>query len=254
MPKLFDPISYTFSQEKLLEAALTHCSCPCSCSAQAGPPEGKGKSELDNQRLEFLGDAVLDLVVSEYLFGLSPNLSEGAMSRVRACFVCESKLASIARDINLGVHLTLSEPEEISGGRDKSSLLADAMEALLGAVFLDGGHEAVKRIFLKLWGPYLGCAKEGLPDIADHKTALQEYTKRKGLGLPVSTLDNPKGPAHQPTFFMSVSVGGSVPRTARAHSKKEAAQLAAKALLKDLEDEEARAQAQTQRAEGSEGA
>jgi ribonuclease-3 len=173
-------------------------------------------------------------VVSDYLFGLQPRLSEGAMSRIRSCFVCESKLATIAREISLGQFLTLSEPEESSGGRDKTSLLADAMEALLGAVFLDGGHEATKALFLKLWEPYLSCAKEGQPDIADHKTALQEYTQRNGLGLPEYTLMNMTGPAHQPTFYMSVKVGDYIPRTAGAHSKKEAAQQAAKALLSDL--------------------
>jgi ribonuclease-3 len=237
MPRLFPPISYTFQNEELLEAALTHCSC--NCSSECISLEDK-QIELDNQRLEFLGDAVLDLVVSDYLFSVRPRLSEGAMSRVRSCFVCESRLASIARDISLGQFLTLSEPEEISGGRDKTSLLADAMEALLGAVFLDGGHDATKKLFLELWGPYLGCAKEGLPDITDYKTALQEYTQRKGLGLPEYSLFNMRGPAHQPTFYMSVKVGDYVPRTARAHSKKEAAQQAAKALLNDLQQENER--------------
>jgi ribonuclease-3 len=236
MPRLFPPISYTFRDEALLEAALTHCSCCCPKEGSARAP---GQSELDNQRLEFLGDAVLDLVVSDYLFGLSPHLSEGAMSRVRACFVCESKLAAIARDISLGGFLTLSEPEESSGGRDKPSLLADAMEALLGAVFLDGGHGAVREIFLRLWAPYLGCAREGQPDITDYKTALQEFTQRGGLGLPAYTLRDSSGPAHQPTFSMSVRVAGYPARAAEARSKKEAAQLAAKALLADLKDAEA---------------
>jgi ribonuclease-3 len=236
MPRLFPPISYTFQKEELLEAALTHCSCTCSTDASTNGK--KSQTELDNQRLEFLGDAVLDLVVSDYLFSLRPRLSEGAMSRVRACFVCESRLATIAREISLGQFLTLSEPEEISGGRDKTSVLADAMEALLGAVFLDGGHDATRKLFLELWSPYLGCAKEGLPDITDYKTALQEYTQRKGLGLPVYSLFNMRGPAHQPTFYMSVKVADYVPRTARAHSKKEAAQQAAKALLSDMLSEE----------------
>ncbi|MDR2338637.1 MAG: ribonuclease III [Deltaproteobacteria bacterium] len=237
MPRLFPPIAYTFKNERLLEAALTHCSCCCQ-----GEPQRNGeKGELDNQRLEFLGDAVLDLVVSDYLFALRPHLSEGAMSRVRACLVCESKLATIARDISLGRFLTLSDPEESSGGREKTSLLADAMEALLGAVFLDGGHEATREIFMRLWAPYLGCAKEGQPDINDYKTALQEFTQRNGLGLPVYTLCNTRGPAHQPVFSMSVKVGDFVPRTAMAHSKKEAAQQAARELLKDLEDEAAKA-------------
>ncbi|MDR2199017.1 MAG: ribonuclease III [Deltaproteobacteria bacterium] len=232
MPRAFPPISYAFRDKALLRAALTHRS---SCPPQAADAVSRdGGSEPDNQRLEFLGDAVLDLVVSEYLFGLRPRLSEGAMSRVRACFVCESRLAAIARSISLGRHLVLSEPEEGSGGRDKTSLLADAMEALLGAVFLDGGQEAVKAIFLSLWAPYLGCAREGLPDITDYKTALQEHTQRHGLGLPEYTLRGALGPAHRPTFSMSVRVEGFPPRAAEASNKKEAAQRAAEALLRDI--------------------
>jgi ribonuclease-3 len=233
MPTPFPPISYAFKNKRLLKAALTHCSCSCPCLAEASAKPSK--DEPDNQRLEFLGDAVLDLVVSDYLFGLRPRLSEGTMSRVRACFVCETRLAEIARDIQLGQFLSLSEPEESSGGRDKTSLLADAMEALLGAVFLDGGHEATREIFLRLWAPYLGCAREGLPDITDYKTALQEYTQRNGLGLPEYSVQETLGPAHQPTFYMSVRVGEHGPRTAGARSKKEAAQQAAKGLLSDLE-------------------
>jgi ribonuclease-3 len=108
------------------------------------------------------------------------------------------------------------------------------MEALLGAAFLDGGHEATREIFLRLWAPYLGCAKEGLPDITDYKTSLQEFTQRNGLGLPSYSLSDTLGPAHRPTFVMSARVAGFPPRTASAPSKKEAAQRAAKELLGDL--------------------
>ncbi|MDR2611811.1 MAG: ribonuclease III [Deltaproteobacteria bacterium] len=233
MARHFPPIGYTFRDERLLQAALTHRSCVCECYVR------DGGEEHDNQRLEFLGDAVLELFISEFLFSLSPRLSEGAMSRVRACFVCEGKLAEIARGIGLGEHLVISQPEDNSGGRDKASLLADAMEALLGAVFLDGGPEETRRIVLRLWSPYISGCSESPPAIADYKTALQEFTQRKGLGLPVYTLANTVGPAHQPTFFISVKVGDQNPATAMAHSKKEAAQNAAKILLQDLMDEEA---------------
>jgi ribonuclease-3 len=222
-----------FRDERLLEAALTHRSCVCECFARAGG------EEHDNQRLEFLGDAVLELFISEYLFSLRPRLSEGAMSRARACFVCEGKLAEIARNIGLGEHLVISQPEDNSGGRCKSSLLADALEALLGAVFLDGGPEETRSLIMKLWSPYLSVCSESPPAISDYKTALQELTQRKGLGLPVYSLSNTVGPAHQPTFFISVRVGSRPPATAMAHSKKEAAQNAAKILLRDLMDEEA---------------
>jgi ribonuclease-3 len=233
MPVLFPPIGYTFQKEELLEAALTHCSCCCP-HGEAHGQDGKERGELDNQRLEFLGDAVLDLVVSDHLFARRPHLSEGAMSRLRACLVCEGRLAEIARRLCLGQFLTLSDPEDNSGGRDKTSILADAVEAILGAVFLDGGHEAARELILRLWAPYLGKECEALPDITDYKTALQEHTQRHGLGLPSYSLCGTKGPAHQPTFSMSVRVGDFEPRTARARSKKEAAQLAAKALLDDI--------------------
>jgi UDP-N-acetylmuramate: L-alanyl-gamma-D-glutamyl-meso-diaminopimelate ligase len=227
----FAPIQYSFKDQSLLLGALTHRSSACECQSAR-------QEEADNQRLEFLGDAVLDLFISEFLFQLRPRLSEGAMSRVRACFVCESRLAEIARSLKLGESLILSQPETMSGGRDKTSLLADALEALLGAVFLDGGAARTRELVLRLWKPYLSCAKEGKPDISDYKTELQEYTQRRGLGLPLYSLQDTRGPAHEPTFSMSVQVDGYPPQTAMAHSKKEAAQLAAKALLDALTREE----------------
>ncbi|MDR1040585.1 MAG: ribonuclease III [Deltaproteobacteria bacterium] len=232
MTRIFTPIGYAFKDERLLKAALTHRSCVCECFIR------DGGEEHDNQRLEFLGDAVLELFISEYLFSLRPRLSEGAMSRVRACFVCEGKLAEIARDIGLGEHLVISQPEDNSGGRDKTSLLADALEALLGAVFLDGGPEETRRLIQKLWRPYLTGCSESPPAISDYKTALQEFTQRKGLGLPAYSLANTVGPAHKPTFFISVRVGAGSSAMAMAHSKKEAAQHAAKILLQELSEEE----------------
>ena len=230
MAKFFAPINYTFQNEKLLAAALTHRSgapeC-CLCSQE----------EQDNQRLEFLGDSVLDLFVSEYLFSVRPKLLEGTMSKVRACFVCENRLAEIARSIKLGRHLIVSQPEHNSGGRDKNSLLADALEALLGAVYLDGGHDRAKEIILRLWKPFLSYSQTGLPEIVDYKTALQEFTQRHGMGLPIYSHCNTNGPAHNPTFFISVHIGSYQSRTAMARSKKEAAQMAAKLLLEDLMEE-----------------
>ncbi|MDR2350900.1 MAG: ribonuclease III [Deltaproteobacteria bacterium] len=231
MPKHFSPIGHTFLNEALLTAALTHRSKAPECDCRSG-------EEQDNQRLEFLGDAVLDLVVSEHLFRVRPKLSEGNMSRLRACFVRENRLADIARSLDLGKHLIVSQPEDNSGGRDKNSLLADALEALLGAVFLDAGHEAVKNLVQRLWEPYFVCARTGTPDITDHKTALQEYTQSRGMGLPEYSLANTVGPAHHPTFFINVRIGNRASSTAMAHSKKEAHQLAAKALLKELIEEE----------------
>ncbi|MDR2351567.1 MAG: ribonuclease III [Deltaproteobacteria bacterium] len=229
----FEPLNHTFKNSGYLIGALTHRS-------HINDNFENDSDEVDNQRLEFLGDRVLDLCVSQYLFSLEPRLSEGTMSRLRACFVRESRLAEIARSIDLGSYLFLSQSEDLSGGRSKSSLLADAMEALLGAVFLDSGLDSAYKIVLTLWKPFLSCAKEGKPDIYDYKTDLQEFTQSKGLGLPSYSLTNTMGPAHNPSFFMCVSVGGhpSRSRTAMAHSKKVAAQLAAKALLEELKAEE----------------
>jgi ribonuclease-3 len=231
MSKYFAPIKYTFKNRFLLIAALTHKSSAVECSLS---PDTEG----DNQRLEFLGDAVLDLIISRYLFEVLPKLSEGSMSRVRACLVCESTLADIARSIDLGRYLVLSLPEDNSGGRDKSSLLADALEAVLGAVYMDGGHDVTQNIIYTLWAPYLTFQESELPLLLDYKSSLQEYTQRRGMGLPCYQLSNTKGPAHKPTFFMSVHIGNYPPCIAMANSKKQAAQLAAKALLEELMSEE----------------
>ncbi|MDR2461042.1 MAG: ribonuclease III [Deltaproteobacteria bacterium] len=231
MSKYFPPIDYTFQNEALLTAALTH-------KSRAQDLALCTEEEQDNQRLEFLGDAVLDLFISDYLFHVRPKLPEGIMSRVRSCFVRENRLAEVARSIKLGKYLMISQPEDNSGGREKNSLLADALEALLGAVFLDGGPKETRKIIMKLWSPFFGCCASGEPDITDYKTALQEYTQRHGMGLPIYSLANTVGPAHHPTFFMSAQIGNLPPRTAMAHSKKEAAQLAAKALLEELNNEE----------------
>jgi ribonuclease-3 len=230
MAKFFAPFNYTFNDEKLLKAALTHRSLAHECPLCA-------KDERDNQRLEFLGDAVLDLYISEYLFSVRPKLLEGTMSKIRSCFVCESRLAEIARNIRLGSHLIVSQTEHNAGGRNKNSLLADAMEALLGAVYLDGGHERTRAIILELWKPFLSYSQTGLTQITDHKTALQEFSQKRGMGLPIYSHSSTNGPAHNPTFLISVKVADHPPRTAMAHSKKEAAQEAAKLLLQDLMEE-----------------
>ena len=221
---MLDRLKYTFNNPELLTAALTHRS-----SSNGSTTRNSG--EVDNQRLEFLGDSVLDLVISDILYHHEPHLKEGDMSRIRAGLVCEVRLAEVARRLHLGQSLILGPGETHGGGREKVSVLADAMEALLGAIFLDGGLDTAMDVALKLWKPYLSQPESWADILADYKTKLQEATQGQGLGIPNYELVKTTGPAHARTFTMSIYVGGEKLATTEASSKKEAEQLAAKEAL-----------------------
>jgi len=223
LPKL----KYKFNDPELLRSALTHRS--------ASTPAEDG--EADNQRLEFLGDAVLDLVISDFLFHHQPRLREGDMSRVRAGLVCETRLAEVAGRLELGEALILGPGEAHAGGRRKSSVLADAMEALLGAVYLDGGLEAAIDAARRLWKPYLSQPDSWSGILADYKTRLQEETQGRGLGIPNYELVATEGPAHARLFTMAISISDKRLAEATAGTKKEAEQLAAKEALNLLKEE-----------------
>ncbi len=222
---MLEKLKYKFEDPALLAAALTHRS---TAAQRAG---GDYPREIDNQRLEFLGDAVLDLIVSDILYHHEPRLSEGDMSRVRAGLVCEARLAEVARRLRLGEALRLGPGEAHGGGRDKASVLADALEALLGAIYLDGGLAAAMEEARRLWKPYLSRPESWADMLSDFKTRLQEETQGRGLGTPHYELLDTQGPPHARIFTMAIRLGDERVATAEASSKKEAEQKAAREAL-----------------------
>lgn len=219
---MLERLKYRFNDERLLTAALTHRSATAQTDAAI---------EADNQRLEFLGDSVLDLIISDVLYHHEPKLKEGDMSRIRAGLVCEARLAEVAVRLKLGEAIILGPGEIQGGGRQKTSVLADAMEALLGAIYLDGGPAAAMDEARRLWKPFLSRPDTWGDMLADHKTRLQEETQGRGLGIPHYELVDTQGPAHARLFTMAVELGGERLAMAEAGTKKEAEQLAAKEAL-----------------------
>jgi len=207
----------------MLRLALTH-------SSHASSVEGMG----NNERLEFLGDAVLDLVISHKLYELYPDLPEGTLSRLRSSLVNEKHLALVARSLNLGNYLLLGKGEENSGGREKDSILASAYEAILGAVFVDCGIKSVRRIILEHFHEWL---KEDMSVKAagDSKSQLQEKLQGE-YGLPPKYIVvGAKGPDHRKEFMVEVRFRNVLLGTGSAGSKKNAEKLAAKEALKLLQ-------------------
>ncbi|MDR2827317.1 MAG: ribonuclease III [Candidatus Adiutrix intracellularis] len=223
-------LKYHFKNSELLIAALTHRSAGGACEKTAG--------EVDNQRLEFLGDAVLDLIISDFLFRRRPRLKEGDMSRVRAGLVREVRLAEVARRLNLGEALILGPGEVSGGGRWKNSMLADAVEALFGAIYLDGGLAAAEAAAGRLWEPYLSRPEAWMDMLADFKSRLQEETQGRGLGTPNYELVSTEGPDHARRFTMAISINGQRLTEAKAGTKKEAEQKAARLAIDILKNDQ----------------
>ncbi|MDR0841171.1 MAG: ribonuclease III [Christensenellaceae bacterium] len=213
-------LGYTFADLSLLDAALTHTSYV----------KGDGYAREHNERLEFLGDAVLELCVSEYIYRNYPKLNEGVMTRARAATVCESALYRAALDIRIGEGLRLSHGEEHSGGREKPSILADAVEAAIGAVFLDGGMEAARALVLRLTKEQIISAVSNV-DAKDYKTMLQEYVQKRHKGNVSYELLDTKGPDHNKTFVLRAIVAGQPMGAGQGSSKQDAGQAAAKETL-----------------------
>ena len=202
----------------LLERALTHRSYAYE---HGGLPT--------NERLEFLGDAVLGLVVTDALYATYPDLPEGALAKLRASMVNTRALADVARTLELGRWLRLGRGEEVTGGRDKNSILADTMEAVLGAIYLDRGIDAVTTVVRALFDPLMRAASEDGASL-DWKTALQELCAARGLGVPDYRIAE-SGPDHQKSFTAEVAVAGDVRGSGAGRSKKEAEQHAAEAAF-----------------------
>jgi ribonuclease-3 len=221
-------LGYRFQTRALLEEALTHSS---------HVNEQKSASVQHNERLEFLGDAVLSLVMSEYLASALPQSSEGALSKLKAQLVSESTLALVARRLELGGHLKLGRGEDRSKGREKDSLLADALEAVLAAVHLDGGFEASRMVTRRIFAEELThiAAQQDQPGAGDYKTQLQEWCQKRHDTLPRYVTVRETGPDHQKLFEVELSIQGEVMGIGSGRSKKEAEQQAAKQALKQAE-------------------
>ncbi len=221
MNELEKKLGYHFRDRGLLEHAMTH-------SSYANEHRGAGLTS--NERLEFLGDSVLGVVVADYLFQKHPDMPEGELTRTRAALVCEGSLHEAAESLGLGRYLRLGRGEDAGGGRSRPSILADATEAMLAAVYLDGGMEAVRPIIRAL---ILDKEQEKAAE-RDYKTALQELVQRtpgKSVGY---RLLRESGPDHCRSFEMEASVDGEVIGTGAGRTKKEAEQMAAKAALERL--------------------
>ena len=218
-------LGYRFKNHFLLEEALTH---------KSYANEQKTASPPHNERLEFLGDAVLSLIISEQLATLLPQSSEGALSKLKARLVSEAVLAAIARGLTLGSCLRLGRGEELSKGREKDSLLADALEAVVAAVHLDGGVDAARQIVARLFTKEfaLVVTQQHRPGAEDYKTQVQEWCQQQFESLPTYAVVRESGPDHDKLFEVEVTVNGEVVGRGTGRSKKEAEQSAAKQALR----------------------
>ena len=222
MTTLEEKLGYTFQNPALLENALTHSSCA---------NESRGKLQ-SNERLEFLGDYILGMVVADHLYRNHPDLPEGELTRTRAALVCEESLVEVARELNLGAYLRLGKGEEAGGGRERPSIRADAVEAVLAAVYLDGGIGSARKIIQRY---ILSREVAGLTKPRDYKTALQELVQRESGQILRYRLTGEEGPDHDKRFFVEVDLNGSPVGSGTGRSKKEAEQMAAKAAIAGLE-------------------
>jgi ribonuclease-3 len=222
---LEERIGYRFKDLGLLEHALTH---------RSRAHEDASGGVIDNESLEFLGDAVLGLVVADALFRAYPDYNEGQKSKVKAAVVSTQSLARHAERIRLGDHLILGRGEEKTGGRFKQALLADAYEALIAAIYLDGGLEAAAAFLLRELHDAIDAG--GTPHATrDFKSALQERLQALGKPLPEYRVSGEAGPDHRKTFMVEVVVGGQVLGAATGKAKKEAEQEAAREALEKVE-------------------
>jgi ribonuclease-3 len=220
MKELEEKLQYHFKNPQYLKIALTHS----SYANEYRVPEGS------NERLEFLGDAVLGAIVADYLFKNFPKLPEGELTKRRAALVCEKACCGFSKEIGLGKYLLLSHGEQNSGGRSRSSILADAFEAVTAAIYLDGGIEAARTFVLRYVLPLL---RQGKPKaMKDYKTALQEIVQKNPEDHLEYVLTGESGPDHEKHFLVEVRLDGNTVGKGGGRSKKEAEQQAAREALK----------------------
>lgn len=222
LEKLSAKLGYHFSELSLLRQALTH-------------PSASLKDH--NQRLEFLGDAVVELCVSEWLYTQFPNLQEGELTKQRARLVCEASLARLAKSLHLGELLQMNQSAVGQGGRDNPAMLADALEALLAAVFLDGGFESAKQVISTLWALI---SLEEAPSNAENecKNRLQEWLQQHSRSLPEYRVVDEQGEVHERVFTIALYLDGLEVARASGKTKKKAEQTAAAQALQDLKQRE----------------
>lgn len=223
MDKLEEKIGYKFKNRELLQTALTH-------SSYAN--ERHGGSVQSYERLEFLGDSILGLVTAEFLYAHEPRLPEGRMTRLRAELVCESSLHNVATKLCIGRYMRLGKGEERSGGRERPSILADMVEAIIAAMYLDCGMEQARSFIMEniLKDAEISDAHRS----ADYKTELQELVQRKSDQHISYELTGETGPDHNKTFTFTVSINGVVSGEGSGRTKKEAEQMAARRALEGL--------------------
>ena len=213
-------LDYKFNDERLLQQSLTHRSAPGE----------------NNERLEFLGDAVLDFVISEVVFRMHPLAPEGDLSRLRASLVKDATLAEVAADLGLGEHLILGSGERKTGGHRRDSILADALEAIFGAVYLDAGFDAASKLIERTFGTRLQNFPDA-DDLRDPKTRLQEWLQARQMGLPNYELVQVTGQDHRQVFEVSCSVNGMEMSTrGNGTTRRNAEQQAADNMLAELNE------------------
>ena len=226
MEKLEEKLGYTFHDRRLLENALTH-------SSYAN--ENKSKGETSNERLEFLGDSVLRMVVADHLYRTHPDMPEGELTRTRAALVCEDSLVEVAAQLELGQYLKLGRGEDAGGGRKRPSIQADAVEAVIAAVYLDGGIGSARKLITNFILTNNEREQEGA--VRDFKTALQELVQRESGRVLSYRLMGESGPDHAKVCSVEVDLNGKPIGAGEGRSKKEAEQNAAKAAMAKLKAE-----------------
>lgn len=224
LDELQDRLGYTFTDPSLLIHSLKHRSYVYTVDEE---------SIESNERLEFLGDAVLDLVVTQYLYARFGEKREGDLTQIKSLLVSKPVLAQKGREMGLGKFLYLSKEEDLAGGRERTSIVGDAVEALLGAIYLDGGLTAVTRFLENL---LLASVREIVSNGAylNFKSVLLEHTQSEGRGHPRYLVNSEEGPDHQKVFTVGVLVEGERMGMGRGRSKKEAQQMAAKEALENM--------------------
>lgn len=229
---LEERLGHRFANRDLLSRALTH-------KSRVFDEQASGLAlPSDNEQLEFLGDAILGFLSSDLLFARRPDLPEGQLSKLKALLVSASRLYTVAQELNLGVYLMLGKGEELSGGRTKRGLLSNAVEAIIAALYLDSGLETCRRfVEERIVGDLDLTELEHAPVTVDAKSALQEYAQARGMAAPRYTIVREVGPEHSKTFTVEARLGRDQMARADGHSKKDAAQRAARHLLDQLASE-----------------
>lgn len=216
-----DELIYQFKDASLMATAMTH-------SSYAN--EHRDLHMQNNERLEFLGDSILGLVSADYVFHRYPDVPEGRLTKVRAAVVCEKTLYEVAKELGLDRHLLLGHGEEMCGGRERPSILADSVEAMIGAIYLDGGLEAARAFIMSFLPAKVDLAENGMA-FRDYKTTLQEIVQKNRQETLSYRLSGESGPDHDKRFTVQVMLNRNIFAEGVGHSKKEAQQMAAKAAL-----------------------